>query len=141
MATSEYRDPPRHDPEPSGWAVGGLIFAATILTLVGTFQAIIGLAAIIEDQFFVVGREYAFEVDTTAYGWIHLFIGIIVAGAGFALFAGRTSAVVFAIFIAGLSAVANFFSIPYYPFWAILVIALNVWVIWSLTRPGVTARE
>jgi hypothetical protein len=35
-----------------------------------------------------------------------------------------------------LSTVSNFFFIPYYPFWAILVIALNVWVIWSLTRPG-----
>ena len=42
-----------------------------------------------------------------------------------------------AIVLAGLSALANFFFIPYYPFWAILVIALDVWVIWSLTRPGV----
>ena len=40
-----------------------------------------------------------------------------------------------AIVRAGLSALANFFFIPYYPFWAILVIALDVWVIWSLTRP------
>ena len=28
------------------------------------------------------------------------------------------------------------FFIPYYPFWALLVIALDVWVIWSLTRPA-----
>jgi hypothetical protein len=37
---------------------------------------------------------------------------------------------------AGLSAVANFFFIPYYPLWSIVVIALDVWVIWALTRPG-----
>ena len=42
-----------------------------------------------------------------------------------------------AIVLAVLSAVANFFFIPYYPFWSILVIALAVWVIWALTRPGV----
>ena len=35
-----------------------------------------------------------------------------------------------------LSAIANFFYIPHYPFWAILIIALDVWVIWSLTRPA-----
>ena len=34
------------------------------------------------------------------------------------------------------SAVVNFFFIPYYPFWSLLVIALDVWVIWALTRPG-----
>jgi hypothetical protein len=27
-------------------------------------------------------------------------------------------------------------AIPYYPVWSIVVIALSVWVIWSLTRPG-----
>ena len=37
--------------------------------------------------------------------------------------------------LAGISAVADFFFIPYYPWWSILVIALDVWVIWALTRP------
>ena len=36
-----------------------------------------------------------------------------------------------------MSAIANFFFIPYYAFWAIVIIALDIWVIWSLTRPGV----
>jgi hypothetical protein len=31
---------------------------------------------------------------------------------------------------------SNFFFIPYYPIWALVVIALDVWVIWALTRPG-----
>jgi hypothetical protein len=137
MTTDTPYSRPPASPDPSGWAVGGMIFAATILTLVGIFQAIAGLAAIIEDDFFVVTNNYAFDVDTTVYGWVHLVIGIVVAGAGFALFAGRTSAAIFAIFVAALSAVVNFFSIPYYPFWALLIIALDVWVIWSLTRPGV----
>jgi hypothetical protein len=137
---TEYRQEMRRDPEPSGWAVGGMMFAATMMTLVGIFQAITGLAAIIDDQFFVVTRNYAFDVDTTAYGWIHLVIGLAVAGAGFALFGGRKSAAVFAIVLAGVSAIANFFFIPYYPFWSVLIIAIDVWVIWSLTRPGVLDR-
>lgn len=142
MATEDYSPGATQNysgggPEPSGWAVGGMLFAATMMTMIGVFQAIMGLAAIINDDFFVLGQNYAFDVDTTAFGWIHLIVGILVAGAGFALFAGRTSAGVFAIFLASLSAVANFFFIPYYPLWSILVIALDVWVIWALTRPGI----
>jgi hypothetical protein len=117
-----------------------MMFAATMMCLVGVFQAIVGLAAIFDDQFFVVTRNYTFDIDTTAFGWIHLVLGIVLAGAGFALFAGRTGAAVFAIFLASLSAVANFFFIPYYPFWSLLVIAIDIWVIWSLTRPGITER-
>ena len=40
--------------------------------------------------------------------------------------------------MAVLTAIENFFFIPYYPFWSILVIALCVWVIWALTRTGAT---
>ncbi len=41
-----------------------------------------------------------------------------------------------ALTLALLSAIANFFFIPYYPWWSLLIIALCVWVIWALTRPG-----
>jgi uncharacterized membrane protein len=121
----------------SGWAVGGVVFAATVLMLIGVFQVIAGLVAIFDDDFYVVTRNYTFDLDTTAWGWVHLLIGILLVAVGFALFARSTWAGVAAIFLASLSAVANFFFIPYYPFWAIVVIALDIWVIWSLTRPGV----
>jgi hypothetical protein len=120
----------------SGWAIGGMTFAASMLVLVGCFQALTGLAAIVNDDFFVVTPNYAFDLDTTAWGWIHLIVGIAVAATGFALFAWRTWAAVTALFLAMLSALTSFFFIPYYPWWSLLVIALDAWVIWSLTRPG-----
>jgi len=129
-------DTPRGN-EPSGWAAGGVIFAGSILTLAGIFQAITGLVAIINDNFFVVSKNYTFDLDVTAWGWIHLIIGIIVFIVGLGLFTGAGWAAVGAIAIAMLSAIANFFFIPYYPIWSLVVIGLNVWVIWSLTRPGV----
>jgi hypothetical protein len=121
----------------SGWAIGGITFAATMLVLIGIFQAIAGLVAIFDDDFYVVTQNYTFDLDTSAWGWIHLLLGIILVLVGYFLFAGAAWAGVTAIVLAVLSAVANFFFIPYYPFWAILVIALDVWVIWALTRPGV----
>jgi hypothetical protein len=125
------------EPTVSGWAVGGITFAGTMLILIGMFQAIDGIAAIANDEFFLVGQNYTFDLDTSAWGWIHLLLGIGLMIAGWSIFAGKTWAAVVALTLAMLSAVANFFFIPYYPFWAILIIALNCWVIWSLTRPGV----
>ena len=119
----------------SGWAIGAIGFAASLLTLVGGFQVIAGLAAIINDDFFVVARNYAFDLDVSAWGWVHLVMGVLLVATGFGLFARSVWAGVAAIFLAMLSALANFFFIPYYPFWSLLIIALDVWVIWALSRP------
>jgi hypothetical protein len=127
-------------PGPSGWAVGGITFAGVMMILIGTFQAIAGLVAIIDDNFYVVGQNYTFDIDTTAWGWIHLLLGIVILLAGFYLFRGAAWAGVTAVVLAGLSAIANFFFIPYYPFWSLLMIAMAIWVIWSLTRPGVVRK-
>ena len=125
----------------SGWAIGGLTFAATMLVLIGIFQVIAGLVAIFDDDFYVLTQNYTFDLDTTGWGWIHLIIGIAVILVGYFLYAGATWAGVTALVLAVLSAVSNFFFIPYYPFWSIVVIALAVWVIWALTRPGVLGAD
>lgn len=126
----------RSQAPPSDWAAGGILFAAVMMTVTGVFQTIAGLTAIVGDEFFVVAKDYAFAIDTTAWGWIHLTLGGVVFLAGLSLFAGRTWARVFAVVLAALSAVSNFFFIPYYPVWSLLMIALACWVIWALTRPG-----
>jgi hypothetical protein len=133
MAQYDVSDTPRV----SGWAIGGITFAGTLLLMIGAFQAIAGLTAILDDSFYVVAQNYAFDLDVTGWGWIHLIVGVLLGFTGWGLWTGRTWAAVAGIMLAMLSAIANFFFIPYYPFWSIVVIGLNVWVIWSLTRPGV----
>ena len=124
------------EPTVSGWAVGGITFAGTMLILIGMFQAIDGIAAIANDEFFISTTNYTFNLDTSAWGWIHLLLGILLVLAGWSIFAGKTWAAVVALTLAMLSAVANFFFIPYYPFWSIIIIGLCIWVIWAVTRPG-----
>jgi hypothetical protein len=131
----QYDMPPQ--PEPSGWATGGLIFAGTLLVLGGIFQAIDGIVAIANDNFFVKTHNYTFNLDVTAWGWIHLIIGILMFIVGLGLFSQAAWAGVSAIVIAMLSAIANFFFIPHYPIWSLVIIGLDIWVIWALTRPGV----
>jgi hypothetical protein len=119
--------------EVSGSTVGFVVFAGVMLMLIGTFHAFTGLAAIIQNEFFVVGRNYAYELDVTAWGWLHLIFGVIVAAAGYGVFSGATWARVVGITLAVISAIGNFFFIPYQPVWAILIIALDVLVIAALT--------
>ena len=94
---SEYQSQPPREPV-SGWATAGIAFAAVLMMVVGIFEAIAGLAAIFENEFFVVTPNYVFEADVTAWGWIHLILGIVVALAGFALFYGAAWARVTGIY-------------------------------------------
>src|SRR6266699_3620336 len=68
--------------------------------------------------------------------WIHLIGGAVVAVAGFFVFSGAVWARAVGIVLAALSAIANFLFIPYYPFWSLLMVALDVFVIWALARHG-----
>lgn len=127
----------QYEPGPSGWAVGGVMFAGVMMILIGIFQAIAGISAIADDSVIVKTENYVFGMDVTGWGWIHLILGILVALAGWAVISGKVWGGIVGIVMAGLVAIGNFFWIPYYPFWSILTIALAVWVIWALTRPEV----
>jgi hypothetical protein len=116
----------------SGWAVGFSAFAGAIMILIGIFQFFEGLAAVVNDDFFVVTSKYAFDLDTTGWGWIHMIIGVIIFLAGLGIFTGATWARVVGITLAIISAISNFFFIPYYPVWSVLIIALCIIVIWAL---------
>jgi hypothetical protein len=114
------------------WALGGMIFAATMMMVMGIFEIFQGIAAIARDQFFVVTPNYYYNVDTTTWGWIHLGIGVLAVVAGFFLFSGATWARVVGIIMAAVSATANFFFLPYYPIWSLVIIAINIFVIWAI---------
>ena len=124
--------------EPSGWAMGWASFAAFMLMLGGGFGAINGIAAIASDtnDLFLAGQEWVFHLDVTSWGWIHLIIGIIMFLSGIGIFTGNVLARTVGVGVAGLSALANFMALPYYPVWSIVVIAIDVAIIWALTVHG-----
>ncbi|GAA4747576.1 hypothetical protein GCM10023350_35570 [Nocardioides endophyticus] len=117
----------------NAWAEGIGIFAGAALLVVGIFQFLEGVAAAAKDDVFVTTRNYVFEFDLTTWGWIHLVFGIVVAIIGGAILAGQKWALVAGIVVAVVSALMNFVWLPYYPAWAILIIAFDVAVIWALS--------
>src|SRR4029450_6411829 len=124
----------------SGWALGFILFAAIMMIMVGVFQALQGLVAIFENEFYVATRNYTFQFDATTWGWTHLTLGLDMAFAGWGLFSGRTWARTVALFLAVLSALANFAFIPYCAFWSLLIITLDIFVIWAVAAHGGALR-
>lgn len=124
------------DTQRSGAAVGFTMFAAFMMILIGSFHVIAGLAAIIDDQFYAVTQEWVLQFDVTTWGWIHLIAGIVVLIAGLSLFTGAVWARTVGVILATLSAIANFAWLPYYPFWSLAIIAIDIFVIWALTVHG-----
>jgi hypothetical protein len=122
--------------EPSGWAVGWTYFAGMMMIIIGAFHIIAGFVAIVDDQFYLVTKEYIFQFDVSTWGWIHLILGILVLIAGFTVFSGSLFGRTVGTILAVISAIAAFAWLPYYPVWAIVIIALAVSVIWALTVHG-----
>jgi hypothetical protein len=121
-----------NDSRPRPIATGGLFFASVIMVLAGIFQIFQGIAALAKDHVFVATPNYLFKFDTTAWGWIHLVIGVVVGVLGYFVLYTTTWARVVGIAVVGLQMFSNFFFLPYYPFWAMTIIALDVFVIWVL---------
>lgn len=120
----------------SGVAVGFTYFAAIMMMLSGGFEILQGLSAIIKKNLYVVNKDYIYKINVNGWGWIHLILGVIVLLAGIALLGGASWARIVGIAMAALIAIANFLWLPYYPVWAIVLIALNVVVIWALAAHG-----
>jgi hypothetical protein len=131
----------RASEETSGGAVGFILFAGILMIMVGCFQFFEGLIAVFNDTFYVATRNYVFQFDATTWGWIHLLLGLVVALAGWGLLSGRTWARVVGITVVLVSALANFLWLPYYPFWALTLITLDVFVIWAVAAHGGELRD
>ncbi|GAA1523737.1 hypothetical protein GCM10009730_35010 [Streptomyces albidochromogenes] len=116
----------------TGRGTGPVVFAAVLLFVVGVLDVLRGIMAIAEDDVFVNTPNYVFKFDLTSWGWIHLIFGILAILVSAGLFKAAVWARVVAVGLAGLLIIANFLSLPYYPVWSILAIALYTFVIWGL---------
>ncbi|MFI1885262.1 DUF7144 family membrane protein [Streptomyces jumonjinensis] len=116
----------------SGWAVGGVVFAGILMVCSGVLAILQGIAAIAEDDVYGRVGTYIYRINLTGWGWIHLIIGVCVLITGYGLLKNMSWARYAGIFFASLSLVAQFLFLPYLPIWAVIVIAIDVFIIWAL---------
>ncbi|CCH88229.1 conserved membrane protein of unknown function [Modestobacter italicus] len=125
-----------NSPDPTRWT-GWVVFAAVMMIMLGTFQAIEGLVAIFDDGFYgVTEAGLVVNVDYSVWGWVHLFLGALVAIAGVGVLTGNVVARAVGVLLAVLSAVLNLAFITAYPVWSTIIIAVDVVVIYALVVHG-----
>jgi hypothetical protein len=115
--------------QPTGWTV----FAGTVMLILGSLDALYGLAAILNNEVILVGGHGVILADITTWGWIHLILGSIVAATGLGLFFAASAARWAAVFFVSVNAVAQIVWFPAAPLWAFLMIVLDVTIIYQLT--------
>lgn len=124
----------------SGWA-GWVAFSGVLMVMLGIFAIIEGLVAIFSDSYFVVPRaQLIVSVDYSAWGWVHLLLGIVVLVAGVCVFVGQIWARTVGVVVALVSAIVNIAFLSANPVWALIMITLDVIVIWALTVHGSEMR-
>jgi hypothetical protein len=110
-----------------------IAFAGVMMVILGSLDAIWGLAAILNDEVVVVGGHGALIFDITTWGWFQLILGVVIGLTGFGLLVGNEVARVLGIALLAINAVLQVVWFPAAPLWAFLMIVLDVVIIYQLT--------
>jgi hypothetical protein len=117
--------------------VGWVFFAGVIMILIGVFQAVQGLVAIFNDNYYLVSDNgLIVSADYTVWGWVHLGLGVLIALAGLAVLAGQLWGRIIGVTLAVIGAIVNLGFLGAYPIWSLMLIALDVIVIYALIVHG-----
>ena len=114
---------------------GWLLFATVMLVFGGIMGVIDGIVALSKSTFYVAGARFVFS-DLHTWGWIILVVGALTALAGLTVMTGSELARWFGITIAGLQGLAQLGMIQAYPFWSLVIFAVDVLVIYALAVYG-----
>jgi hypothetical protein len=111
---------------------GGIVFAGVLLLCNGALAVLQGIAAVAEDDVYARIGSYVYEMNLTGWGVLHIVLGALALVIGYGLLKDLAWARFAGILLASLSLVAQFLFLPYAPVWAVVMMALDVFVIWAL---------
>jgi hypothetical protein len=117
----------------------GSVFLAAVLMIVGgSMAALMGVAGIVKDTFYVIPANYWITFNSLTWGWIFVGYGAVLLATGLGLLTRAEWARWLGITVMAVAAVLNFLFIPILPFMSMTLVAINLWIIHSLV---VHARE
>ncbi|MFE7239905.1 hypothetical protein [Streptomyces sp. NPDC057580] len=120
-------------PDNSETINGASLFAGAMLMLSGPLSILMGASGIAQDIVFSASR-YAYRFNLTAWGWIHLVVGVALVVAGLGVLTNKSWGRGAGAVAAGISLITQFMFVPYYPAWSIPVMTLDLLIIFALTR-------
>jgi len=117
--------------------VGVLVFGGLMLFMLGVFHLIQGIVALTNNTFYIARTgDLVLAMDYTAWGWLHVALGVLALAAGTGIFVGALWARVAGVTVALISALSSMVFMPAYPVWGIIAIAFDVVVIYALVAHG-----
>src|SRR5215213_8289594 len=116
--------------------LGRVIFAATMLLIVGTLNIIYGIGALDDANIFTDSRRYVLT-NLNTLGWVLIILGVIQLAGGFSLMSGNTYGRIIGIIGGSLGAIGALLSIgDSNPWWSLAVFFLSVWVVYGILVLG-----
>lgn len=124
-----YMAPERPSEKGAGW----VLFATIAFGVAATLSVIWGIAAVSTSNFFVANASYILIQNLHTWGWIVMGLGALEFLAAASIWLAGTYGRWFGIGVAALCAIAAMMTIPAYPFWSLVLVALDVLVIYGLS--------
>jgi hypothetical protein len=119
---------------------GRVVFAATMLLLLGVLNIIYGIGALDDANIFVDDTRYILN-NLNTLGWVLIILGVVQLTGGFSLMSGKTYGRVVGIVGGSLGAIAALLSIGgAFPWWSLAMFALCVYVVHGIIVYGEDER-
>ncbi|MFL5996059.1 MAG: hypothetical protein ACJ736_17435 [Streptomyces sp.] len=119
-------------PTEAAWATGGVVFAGVLMLMNGVLAIFQGISLLAKDDVWSRVGDYVYKINFTGWGVILLCLGALAVVTGAFVLKGAAWARMTGIFLASLSMIAQFLFLPYAPFWSLIMVGLDFFVIWSL---------
>jgi hypothetical protein len=125
-------DPPRV----TAW-LGWVLFVAIMLIGAGVINAIQGLVALFDDDFYLVTASgLAVVANYAVWGWALLILGATLVAAGVCVALGFAWARTVAVVVATINALVNLGFVTAYPMWTVLAVGFDIVTIYALVVHG-----
>lgn len=121
--------------------LGGMMLAAVLMVFSGLVTFFYGIVGVINGAFFTTTvNNYVFVFSARGRGIVGMVLGAVIFAAGVCLLLGMLWARIVGVVLAVMSGIYNFMILPWYPIWAFIIIALNVYIIWALVTADRSRR-
>jgi len=114
---------------------GYVLFAGTMLALLGCINMIYGIAAIADSTFYAANIKWVFG-DLHTWGWVLTIAGALQIAASFGVFMETEWGRWLGIFAAAVNILVEFLAISSHPFVSIIALFVDITIIWGLMTYG-----
>jgi len=124
----------REREEPPGY--GWVVFAGTMIAIVGVLNFIYGIAAISNSKFYDQAARYVISDNIKTWGWFLLIVGIVQVIVAFGIWIQAEWARWLGVFGAGVNIILQLIVVSGSPFLSLALVAIDTLVIYGLVAHG-----